>query len=90
MRLGIHPRTLYALRDDAHLVRMDRALYRVADPEPFGNSDLVMWLSKFTEGSGHRGECVPPMPRSPTEGADRRNASSYVGYLLGYDCGKHR
>lgn len=40
MRLGIHPRTLYALRDDAHLVRMDRALYRVADPEPFGNSDI--------------------------------------------------
>jgi hypothetical protein len=50
MRLGIHPRTLYALRDDAHLVRVDRALYRVADPEPFGNSDLVMWLSKFPEG----------------------------------------
>jgi hypothetical protein len=29
MKLGIHPRTLYALRDDQFLKRLERGLYRL-------------------------------------------------------------
>ncbi len=36
IRLGIHPRTLYALRDNAKLERMERGLYRLADAKPLG------------------------------------------------------
>jgi hypothetical protein len=41
IRLGIHPRTLYALRDSAKLDRMERGLYRLADAKPLGNPDFV-------------------------------------------------
>lgn len=41
MKLGIHSRTLYALRDDALLERLGRGLYRLADAKPLGNPDFV-------------------------------------------------
>lgn len=38
---GIHPRTLYALRDRGDLIRLSRGLYRLADAEPLAHADLV-------------------------------------------------
>lgn len=41
LRLGIHPRTLYTMRDSGILERLGRGLYRLADLPPFSNPDLV-------------------------------------------------
>lgn len=38
---GVHPRTLYALRDAGVLERLSRGLYRLADSPPLANPDLV-------------------------------------------------
>ena len=50
MKLGIHPRTLYALRDDALLERLDRGLYRFADAKPPVNRDFVTVALKVPRG----------------------------------------
>jgi len=50
IELGIHSRTLYALRDDARLERMERGLYRLADAAPLGNSDFVTVALKVPRG----------------------------------------
>ncbi len=50
LRLGIHPRTLYALRDEARLERMERGLYRLADSKPLGNPDFVTVALKVPRG----------------------------------------
>lgn len=50
MKLGIHPRTLYALRDDQLLERLDRGLYRVADAKPLDNPDFVTVALKVPKG----------------------------------------
>jgi len=50
MKLGIHPRTLYALRDDALLERLDRGLYRVADAKPLEHPDFVTVALKVPRG----------------------------------------
>ena len=42
LRLGIHPRTLYALRDAGILQQLSRGLYRLADLPPLANPDLVI------------------------------------------------
>lgn len=39
--LGVHPRTLYALRDAGRLVRLSRGLYRLTGRGPLGEPDLV-------------------------------------------------
>jgi predicted transcriptional regulator of viral defense system len=41
LRLGIHPRTLYAMRDSGSLEQLSRGLYRLADLPPLSNPDLV-------------------------------------------------
>ena len=41
IELGIHPRTLYAMRDAGLLERMSRGLYRLVSIGPLGNPDLV-------------------------------------------------
>lgn len=41
LRLGIHPRTLYAMRDSGVLERLSRGLYRLADLPPLSHPDLV-------------------------------------------------
>ncbi len=41
IRLGVHPRTLYAMRDSGVLERLGRGLYRLADLPPLGAPDLV-------------------------------------------------
>lgn len=41
LALGIHPRTLYAMRDAGLLDTLGRGLYRLADLPPLANPDLV-------------------------------------------------
>lgn len=41
MRLGIHPRTLYALRDSGEIEQVARGLYRLSTAPPLSNPDLV-------------------------------------------------
>ncbi|ADE16766.1 conserved hypothetical protein [Nitrosococcus halophilus Nc 4] len=50
LRLGIHPRTLYAMRDAGLLERLSRGLYRLADLPPLGNPDLVAVALKVPGG----------------------------------------
>ncbi len=40
VRLGVHPRTLYAMRDAGILERLGRGLYRLADLPP---SEIPTW-----------------------------------------------
>jgi len=47
---GIHPRTLYAMRDAGVLVRLSRGLYRLAELPPLGNPDLVSVALKVPKG----------------------------------------
>ena len=48
--LGIHPRTLYALRDAGALERLGRGLYRLAELPPLSNPDLVTVALKAPHG----------------------------------------
>src|SRR6266436_6936170 len=41
MRLGIHPRTLYALRDSGDIEQVGRGLYRLSTAPPLSSPDLV-------------------------------------------------
>lgn len=50
LRLGIHPRTLYAMRDSGLLKRLSRGLYRLAELSPFSNPDLTIVALKIPEG----------------------------------------
>jgi predicted transcriptional regulator of viral defense system len=50
LKLGIHPRTLYALRDNAKLEQMERGLYRLAHSKLLGNPDLVIAALKVPRG----------------------------------------
>ena len=50
IKLGIHPRTLYALRDDALLERLDRGLYRITNAKPLDNPDFVTVALKVPKG----------------------------------------
>lgn len=50
LRLGVHPRTLYTLRDSAILERVERGLYRLANSKPIANPDLVIAARKVPRG----------------------------------------
>jgi predicted transcriptional regulator of viral defense system len=50
LRLGIHPETLYRLRDSAELATLGRGLYRLSDLPPLGNPDLVTVSMKVPSG----------------------------------------
>jgi predicted transcriptional regulator of viral defense system len=41
LRLGIHPRTLYAMRDSGLLDQLSRGLFRLAELPPLSNPDLT-------------------------------------------------
>jgi predicted transcriptional regulator of viral defense system len=41
IRLGIHPRTLYALRDSGEIERVGRGLFRLSTATPLSSPDLV-------------------------------------------------
>lgn len=47
LRLGIHPRTLYALRDSGALQPLSRGLFRLADLPPLASPDLVIVARKI-------------------------------------------
>lgn len=51
IRFGIHPRTLYAMRDAGALECLSRGLYRIADLPPLGNPDLVAVALKVPTGA---------------------------------------
>lgn len=50
LELGIHPRTLYAMRGAGVLERLARGLYRLADLPPLSNPDLVTVALKVPDG----------------------------------------
>lgn len=50
IRAGIHPRTLYAMRDAGLLRTISRGLYRLADLPPLGNPDLVAVAKRAPDG----------------------------------------
>jgi len=47
---GVHPRTLYAMRDSGLLERLDRGLYRLTDLPPLSDPDLVTVANKIPKG----------------------------------------
>ncbi len=49
-KAGIHPRTLYEMRDSGVVERLDRGLYRLADLPPLGNPDFVPVAMKVPRG----------------------------------------
>lgn len=49
-RAGIHPGTLYAMRDAGTLEAVSRGAYRIADEPPLGNPDLVIAAARIPSG----------------------------------------
>lgn len=47
---GIHPRTLYALRDNGTLEMVARGLYRLASLPPAGDPDLMLVAGRIPQG----------------------------------------
>ncbi len=50
IRAGIHPSTLYSMRDDGTLEIVSRGVYRLADSDPLGNPDLVTVATRIPLG----------------------------------------
>lgn len=50
VRAGVHPRTIYAMRDQGVIERMGRGMYRFADMPSLGNPDLVTVAMKVPKG----------------------------------------
>jgi predicted transcriptional regulator of viral defense system len=46
LRLGIHPRTLYALRDEGMIIVLERGLYRLAGAPELSDPDLAIVAAK--------------------------------------------
>lgn len=50
IRAGIHPRTLYQLRDNGELDMLSRGVYRLSDQETASTPDLVIVASRIPQG----------------------------------------
>ena len=50
LALGVHPRTLYALRDAGRLQQISRGLYRLAELPALGNPDLATVAARISPG----------------------------------------
>jgi predicted transcriptional regulator of viral defense system len=50
LRAGIHPGTLYGLRDSGALEVISRGVYRLSDGSPLGNPDLVTVATRVPGG----------------------------------------
>jgi predicted transcriptional regulator of viral defense system len=50
IQLGISPRTLYALRDSGHIVRLSRGVYRLADAPVNQHQDLLIVAQRIPKG----------------------------------------
>ena len=49
LRQGVHPRTLYALRDSGELEMLSRGVYRLKEHGPLSNPDLVTVSSRVPQ-----------------------------------------
>lgn len=47
---GVHPRTLYALRDTGELIQLTRGMYRLAEMEPLSHPDLSTACKRVPQG----------------------------------------
>lgn len=50
LREGIHPDTLYTMRDSGNLVTVSRGVYRLSDSPPLSNPDLVTVAARVPSG----------------------------------------
>ncbi|MBI5579040.1 MAG: type IV toxin-antitoxin system AbiEi family antitoxin domain-containing protein [Deltaproteobacteria bacterium] len=50
LRAGIHPSTIYAMRNSGALEVVSRGVYRLADSPPLGNPDLVTVATRVPSG----------------------------------------
>lgn len=50
IRLGIHPRTLYSLRDRGQIEEIGRGLYRLTSAKPLANPDWATVATKVSRG----------------------------------------
>lgn len=50
LQAGIHPGTLYAMRDSGKLEVISRGVFRLSDIPPLGNPDLVTVASRVSQG----------------------------------------
>lgn len=50
IRLGIHPRTLYQMRDEGLLERLAKGVYRLVEIPDFSEPDLVLVSKKIPQG----------------------------------------
>jgi predicted transcriptional regulator of viral defense system len=50
MRLGIHPRTIYQLRDEGLLEQLAKGIYRLIEVPDFSEPDLVLVSKKIPQG----------------------------------------
>ncbi len=50
IRLGVHPRTLYTMRDAGALERLGRGIYRLSDLPPLANPDLATVALRIPHG----------------------------------------
>lgn len=50
MRLGIHPRTIYQLRDEGLLEQLAKGIYRLIEVPDFSEPDLVLVSKKISQG----------------------------------------
>ncbi|MCE5254861.1 MAG: type IV toxin-antitoxin system AbiEi family antitoxin domain-containing protein [Actinomycetia bacterium] len=50
LQFGIHPRTLYSMRDSRILERISRGVYRLADLPPLSEPDLVSVATRIPAG----------------------------------------
>ncbi len=50
LNAGIHPRTLYELRDSGRIEQLSRGLFRIAEAPSLGNPDLVTVALKIPDG----------------------------------------
>ena len=50
IKAGIHPATLYAMRDSGELEAISRGVFRLSDIPPLGNPDLVTVATRVSQG----------------------------------------
>ena len=50
LQAGIHPKTLYAMRDSGVLERISRGVFRLSDSPPLSNPDLVTVAARVPSG----------------------------------------
>ncbi|MGB8412323.1 MAG: type IV toxin-antitoxin system AbiEi family antitoxin domain-containing protein [Candidatus Binatus sp.] len=50
LRVGVHPRVLYQMRDQGIVERLSRGLYRLADLPPLSSPDLAMVAATVPSG----------------------------------------